>query len=330
MPASHRFSTRRAALATFAALVLAANAPALAQAPAGGAVKFILPNAAGSGVDTIVRAAQPALAKALGQPVVIDNQPGASGVIGLQALSRAAPDGHTLSFVSNNVVILPHVLKSVPFKMPEDFTPIAVVGITPLVLVVNPTKVPATNSKEFVTLLKAKPDGYNFASGGTGTILHLAAEMFVDEAGVKARHIPYKGVGQMVTDLIGGQVDFGVLGLVTAQQHVKSGALRSIGTSSGKRLAAAPDVPTFAEQGLPGYVVDGWFAVLGPKGLPTAQVKRVHDAVAAAFDAPDVKEAMAKQGNVIQIGTPEQALATFKAEGARFAALVKKAGVTPQ
>ena len=168
------------------------------------------------------------------------------------------------------------------------------------------------------------------ASAVTGTILHLAAEMFVDEAGVKARHIPYKGVGQMVTDLIGGQVDFGVLGLVTAQQHVKSGALRIIGTSSGKRLAAAPDVPTFAEQGLPSYVVDGWFAVLGPKGLPAAQVKRVHDAVAAAFDAPDVKEAMAKQGNVIQISTPEQALATFKAEGARFAALVKKAGVTPQ
>ncbi len=290
MPTSQKFKARRAALATLSALAVLASAPALAQAPAGGAVRFILPNAAGSGVDTIVRAAQPALAKAFGQPVVIDNQPGASGVIGLQALSRAAPDGHTLSFVSNNVVILPHVLKSVPFKMPEDFTPIAVVGITPLVLVVNPTKVPATNSKEFVALLKAKPDGYNFASGGTGTILHLAAEMFVDEAGVTARHIPYKGVGQMVTDLIGGgQVDFGVLGLVTAQQHVKSGALRIIGTSSGKRLAAAPDVPTFAEQGLPGYVVDGWFAVLGPKGLPTAQVKRVHDAVAAAFDAPDVK-----------------------------------------
>ena len=330
MPASHRFSTRRAALATFAALVLAANAPALAQAPAGGAVKFILPNAAGSGVDTIVRAAQPALAKALGQPVVIDNQPGASGVIGLQALSRAAPDGHTLSFVSNNVVILPHVLKSVPFKMPEDFTPIAVVGITPLVLVVNPTKVPATNSKEFVALLKAKPDGYNFASGGTGTILHLAAEMFVDEAGVKARHIPYKGVGQMVTDLLGGQVDFGVLGINVALPHMQTGALKAIGVSSAQRSPAAPNLPTFAEQGLPGYVVDGWIAVLGPKNLPAAQVKRMHDALVAAFDAPEVKEAMAKQGNVIHVSTPEQALATFRQEGARFGELVKKAGVTAQ
>ena len=330
MPASHRFSTRRAALATFAALVLAANAPALAQAPAGGAVKFILPNAAGSGVDTIVRAAQPALAKALGQPVVIDNQPGASGVIGLQALSRAAPDGHTLSFVSNNVVILPHVLKSVPFKMPEDFTPIAVVGITPLVLVVNPTKVPATNSKEFVALLKAKPDGYNFASGGTGTILHLAAEMFLDEAKVQARHIPYKGVGQMVTDLLGGQVDFGVLGINVALPHMQTGALKAIGVSSAQRSPAAPNLPTFAEQGLPGYVVDGWIAVLGPKNLPAAQVKRMHDALVAAFDAPEVKEAMAKQGNVIHVSTPEQALATFRQEGARFGELVKKAGVTAQ
>ena len=130
--------------------------------------------------------------------------------------------------------------------------------------------------------------------------------------------------------LLGGQVDFGVLGINVALPHMQTGALKAIGVSSAQRSPAAPNLPTFAEQGLPGYVVDGWFAVLGPKGLPAAQVKRVHDAVAAAFDAPDVKEAMAKQGNVIQIGTPEQALATFKAEGARFAALVKKAGVTPQ
>ena len=121
---------------------------------------MVVPFSAGGANDLMARAAAEGASKALGQPVVIDNQPGASGVIGLQALSRAAPDGHTLSFVSNNVVILPHVLKSVPFKMPEDFTPIAVVGITPLVLVVNPTKVPATNSKEFVALLKAKPDGF--------------------------------------------------------------------------------------------------------------------------------------------------------------------------
>lgn len=320
-------SSRRAALSTLAALALGAGLPLAAQAQAN-AVRLILPNAAGSGVDAIARAAQPALAKALGQPVVVDNQPGASGVIGLQALTRAAPDGHTYSIVSNNVVILPHVLKSVPFKMPDDFTPIAVIGATPLVLVANPAKVSASNSKDFIALLKAKPDGYNFASGGTGTILHLAAEMFLDEAGVKAKHIPYKGVGQMVTDLLGGQVDFGVLGINTALPHMQTGALKAIGVSSAKRSPAAPNLPTFAEQGLPGYVVDGWIAVLGPKGLPPAQVKRMHEALVAAFDAPEVKDAMAKQGNVIHVGTPEQALASFRQEGVRFGELVKKAGVT--
>ncbi len=319
--------TRRATLCTLAALALGASLPMAAQAQAN-TVKLILPNAAGSGVDAIARAAQPALAKALGQSVVVDNQPGASGVIGLQALSRAAPDGHTFSVVSNNVVILPHVLKSVPFKMPEDFTPIAVIGATPLVLVANPAKVAASHSKDFVALLKAKPDGYNFASGGTGTILHLAGEMFLDEAKVTAKHIPYKGVGQMTTDLIGGQVDFGVLGINVALPHMQGGALKGIGVSSAQRSPAAPNLPTFAEQGLPGYVVEGWIAVLGPKNLPAAQVKRMHDALVAAFDAPEVKGAMTKQGNVIHVTTPEQALTTFRQEGARFGEIVKKAGVT--
>lgn len=319
--------TRRTALRTLAALAVAGSLPMAAQAQAN-AVKLILPNAAGSGVDTIARAAQPALAKVLGQSVVVDNQPGASGVIGLQALSRAAPDGHTFSVVSNNVVILPHVLKSVPFKMPDDFTPIAVIGATPLVLVANPAKVAVGSSKDLVALLKAKPDGYNFASGGTGTILHLAGEMFLDEAKVTAKHIPYKGVGQMVTDLIGGQVDFGVLGINVALPHMQSGALKGIGLSSAQRSPAAPNLPTFAEQGLPGYLVEGWIAVLGPKNLPAVQVKRMHDALVAAFDAPEVKEAMTKQGNVIHVTTPEQALATFRQEGARFGEIVKKAGVT--
>lgn len=327
-PMTH-LGARRATLSTLVALALGASLPLGVQAQ-GNAVRLVLPNAAGSGVDAIARAAQPALAKALGQSVVVDNQPGASGVIGLQALNRAAPDGQTFSFVSNNVIILPHVLKSVPFRMPDDFTPIALIGATPLVLVANPAKVSASNSKDFVALLKERPDGYNFASGGTGTILHLAAEMFLDEARVTAKHIPYKGVGQMVTDLLGGQVDFGVLGINTALPHMQTGALKAIGVSSAQRSPAAPDLPTFAEQGLPGYVVDGWIAVLGPKGLPAAQVQRMHQALVAAFDAPDVREAMTKQGNVIRVSTPEEALASFRQEGARFGDLVKKAGVTVQ
>ena len=293
-------------------------------------VRFILPNAPGSGVDTITRAAAPALSKALGASVVVDNQAGASGVIGLQALAKNAPDGFTLSVVSNNVVIFPSVMKSLPFDMPGDFTPIAVVGNTPMVLVVNPHKLPVANSAELIAALKAKPGEYNFGSGGSGTILHLAGEMFLEEAKVEARHIPYKGVGPMVADLIGGQIDFAVVALPSVQQQIKAGALRAIGMCADKRTSAAPEIPTFIEQGLTGYSMDAWFAVIGPKGMNAANVKRVHDAVDAAFNDPAVKEAMARQGNTISISTPEQAQRMFRSELTRYAALVKKAGIEPQ
>lgn len=301
-------------------------APTATHAQSDKLTKFILPVAAGSGVDTIMRASQKSLSASLGTAVVIENQPGAGGVVGTQALVKAAPDGATLSVVSNNHVIYPSVYKSLPFDPINDITPIAVMGTTPLVLVVNP-KVAAKDSKELVALLKAKPDSLNYASSGNGTILHLAAEMFLDEAGVKAKHIPYKGVGPMVTDLIGGQVDFGVLALPSIQAHLKSGALRAIGTSSKARLTAAPDIPTFAEQGLPNYVVEGWFAVIGPKNLPAAEVKRVHSAFVAAFASAEVKESMGKQGNSISISAPEAAVSFFKNELDKYARLVKKAGV---
>ncbi len=320
--------TRRSALAALASSAVAW--PGLSFAQADRPVKFILPNATGSGVDAITRAAAPALGKALGTNVVVENQAGASGVIGLQALAKNPPDGFTLSVVSNNVVIFPSVIKNLPFDMPGDFTPIAVVGATPLVLVANPQRVPASNGREFMAVLKAKPDGFNFGSGGTGTILHLAAEMFVDEAGVKARHIPYKGVGPMVTDLLGGQIDFAVVALPSVQQHIKSGALKAVGMCGDKRNAAAPDIPTFVEQGLSRYVIDAWFGVLGPKGMSAAAVKKVHDALVAAFNDPAVKDTMAKQGNTIAISSVEQAQKAFRSEMERFAALVKKVGIEPQ
>ena len=329
MISRHNFSRRSVLAGSVAAAVAMAAWPLAARAQSG-TVRFILPNATGSGVDTITRAAQPALSKAFNASVVVDNQPGAGGVVGLQALARSAPDGNTLSIVSNNVVIFPSVLKSLPFDMPGDFTPIAVVGATPMVLVVNPSKVQATNSKEFIALLKSKPGELNFASGGNGTILHLATELFLEQAGVRAKHIPYKGVGPMVTDLIGGQVEFGTAALPSVQAHIKSGALRAIGVLTAQRTPAAPEIPTFAEQGLPNFVVDAWFAVIGPKGLSPAHVKKAHDAVVAAFDDPAVREAMTKQGNTISIGTPEQAQATFRSELAKYAALVKKAGIEPQ
>ncbi len=308
-------------------LMLSGTGPALAQGER--TVRVVLPNAVSSGVDTITRSAQSALAKALGLPVVVENQPGAGGVVGVQTLARAAPDGLTLGVVSNNVVIFPSVIKSLPFDLNTDVAPIAICGYTPVVLVVNP-KVPAKDSKEFIAFLKGKGGEANYASGGNGTILHLASAMYLDEAGVAARHIPYKGVGPMLTDLIGGQVDFATAALPSVQAHLKTGALRAIGVATAQRVAAAPEIPTFVEQGLPGYVVEAWFAVLGPKGLPAAEVKRINAAVAAAFADPGVKEAMARQGNVIQISTPEFAQKFFKDELVKYARLVKKAGVEAQ
>jgi len=321
--------SRRAVLATGAAAACAGALPLAAFAQAG-IVKIILPNATGSGVDAITRAAQPALAKALNASVVIDNQPGAGGLVGLQALARSAPDGNTLSVVSNNVVIFPSVLKSMPVDMPGDFTPIAVVGSTPMVLVVNPSKVTATNSRDFIAQLKANPGTYNFGSGGNGTILHLASEMYLDEAGAKARHIPYRGVGPMVTDLMGGQIDFAAVALPSVQGQVKAGTLRALGMFTAQRTPAAPDIPTLAEQGLPNFNVEAWFGVIGPKKLPAVQVKKIHEALVTAFADAAVKDAMAKQGNTIAISSTEQAQATFRSELARYAALVRKLGLEPQ
>jgi tripartite-type tricarboxylate transporter receptor subunit TctC len=198
-----------------------------------------------------------------------------------------------------------------------------------MVVVVHP-KVPATNAKELIALLKSRPGELNFASGGNGTILHLATETLLDQTGTKARHIPYKGVGPMVTDLIGGQVEFGSVSLPSVQAHLKSGALRAIGLFTPQRVAAAPDIPTFTEQGLPNVVLEAWFAVVGPKGLPAAEVKRVHDAVTAAFADPATQEAMARQGNQIKVGPADQAPPFFRSELAKYARLSKKIGLEAQ
>jgi tripartite-type tricarboxylate transporter receptor subunit TctC len=329
---SHRWSKRRT-LQGLAGLAVAGIAmrPSLLRAQLGEKpIRFILPVATGSGVDTITRAASAALQKALGHPIVIENQPGAGGIVGTAAMIKSPPDGFTLSVVSNNHVIYPSVYKSVPFDPVADITPIAVIGSTPIVLVVNPKNIPAKSVAELVKLMKAKPGEYNYASSGNGTILHLTMQQFLTEAGVSAKHIPYKGVGPMVTDLIGGQVDMGTLSLPSIQQHLASGSLRAIGVGSAKRLAAAPDIATMVEQGLPDYIVEGWFAVIGPAKMAPADVKRIHDGFAAAFASPDVVAAMARQGNTINVSTPEYAAQFLRSELAKYAKLVKQAGVEPQ
>jgi len=290
-------------------------------------MRVILPVSAGSGVDAIVRAATHSLSKALGQTVIVENLPGAGGITGTLALVKAPADGTTIAVVSNNHVTNPSVYKNLPFDPIADITPIAIIGSTPFVLVVNPTRLPVKDARELVTALRARPGEYNYASSGNGTIIHLGGAMFADEAGVDIKHIPYKGTGPMVTDLLGGQVDLGVVALPSVQGHLKTGALRAIGVGGKARTPAAPDIPTIAEQGLPGYDVAGWFAVIGPPKLPSSEVKRIHDAFAAAFTSPETKEAMAKQGNEINVSTPEAADKFFRDEADRYARLIKKIGL---
>jgi tripartite-type tricarboxylate transporter receptor subunit TctC len=290
------------------------------------AIRLILPVSAGSGVDAITRAAAPALGRALNAQMVIENQPGAGGITGTAAIVKAPPDGRTLGMVSNNHVIFPSVYPKLPFDPVADITPISVIGRSPFVLVVNP-KFPAKDVKELVALAKANPGGYNYASSGNGTIIHLAGEMFVRQAGIDVKHVPYRGTGPMVSDLLGGQVQMGVVALVAVHGHLKSGALRAIGATGRERAAPARDIPTLAEQGLPNYDVDGWFALVGPAGLAPAEVQRLHAAVVAAFASAEVQEAMTRQGNIINPSTPEAALRYFKSELAKYAEVVKAAGV---
>jgi len=321
---------RRAALAAFAAalaLPLAAAAQG-ANPNAGKPMRVILPVGAGSGVDGIVRAAGPALGKALGQPVIIDNLPGAGGITGTTTLVKAAPDGTTIGVLSNNHVVNPSVFRKLPFDALNDITPISVVGETPFVLVVNPGKVPAKNAKELQALLKTRPGELNYASSGNGTIIHLAGEMAVDAMQVEVKHIPYKGVGPQIADLIGGQVEMGVVAVPAVAAMIKSGQLRAIGVMGRSRVAALPDVPTFAEQGFPEVDIAGWFAVVGPARLPPAEVRRIHTAVVTAFADPEVRQAMARQDNVIHASTPEAAAQFFRSEQERYARLVRKAGIT--
>jgi tripartite-type tricarboxylate transporter receptor subunit TctC len=268
------------------------------------------------------------LGKALGTAVVVDNQPGAGGIVGTQNLIKAAPDGNTLGFVSNNHVIYPSVTKNLSFDPIADITPIALVAYTPLVLIVN-AKFPAKDLREFVDQLKKNPGKYNYASSGNGTILHLAPELFKDVTGTFSTHIPYPGFALMLQDIVSGQVDWGVAALPAALAQIRAGNVRALCIPMDKRVAAAPDIPTSAEAGFPKYQIDAWIACVGPKGLSSAQVQRVNSAIRTAFATEEVKEAMAKQGNTVGVSSPEVAAEHFKNELQRYAALVKKAGVVP-
>ena len=316
--------TRRSLLA---ATMAGAVAPAWTFAQgADRPMRLVLPVSAGSGVDGVARVLGPSLGKALARPVVVENYPGAGGITGTTMIVKAPKDGSMLGMVSNNHAVNPSVFKNIPYHAVDDITPITLIGATPFVLVAHPS-VAAKNVRELVALAKAQPGVLNYGSSGNGTILHLAAEMFVHEAQVDIKHIPYRGMGPLTADVLGGQIQMAFIAVAVAAPHVKAGALRAIGLSSTTRSPLLPDLATIAEQGLPNYALDGWVAVVGPAGLPRAEVDRAYNAVRSAVAAPEVRDALLAQGYQLQSPAPDATAAFFRSEVDRMAKLVKQSGL---
>ena len=257
---------------------------------------------------------------------MIENLPGAGGITGTAQIVRASKDGDTIGIVSNNHVVNPSLYKNIPFDSIKDIAPITIIGTTPFVLVANP-KVPARTVQELIAHAKAHPGTLNYGSSGNGTILHLGAAMFVEQAQIDVPHIPYKGMGQLMNDLLSGQVQLGVVAVAPAMAHIKAGNLRAIGITSAKRSASLPDVPTIAEQGLPQYELDGWIAAIAPAGVPKAEMDRLYQGFVQGIASPEAREALIAQGYEIQLTPPDVATRFMASEKLRMQAAVKAAQV---
>ncbi len=289
-------------------------------------LRVILPLSAGSGADGAIRATSNAISKALGQPLVIENLPGAGGITGTTQIVRAPKDGATIGVISNNHVVNPSLYKNIPFDSIKDIAPITIIGTTPFVLVANP-KLPAKNVQELIAYAKAHPGSLNYGSSGNGTILHLGAAMFVEQAQLDIPHIPYKGMGQLMNDLLSGQVQLGVVAVAPAMAHIKAGSLRAMGITSAQRSASLPDVPTIAEQGLPQFELDGWIAAIAPAGVPAAEVDRLYQGFQQGLAMPEARDALIAQGYDIKLTPPAESARFIASEKQRMQAAVKAAQV---
>ncbi|WP_187395220.1 Bug family tripartite tricarboxylate transporter substrate binding protein [Pigmentiphaga aceris] len=290
-------------------------------------VRMVVPLAAGSTVDAVARSIAPGLARATGHQFIVENLAGAGGIPGTTQLVKAAPDGLTIGMISSNHVINPGIYKHVPYDTLKDITPIVVVATVPLVLVVNP-KVPAKDVKELLAYAKANPGKLNYGSAGNGSTLHLAGELLVNQTGIDIKHVPYRGTGQLVIDLLSGEVQMGFVSISQVMSHVKAGSLRALALSTTKRSTALPDLPTLAEAGVPKYDFDAWIAVVGPAGLPKESVDNYATAIRTAMDSPEAKNVISGQGlMVLNIG-PKEATAFFQSELDKHQKLVKQSGAT--
>ena len=289
-------------------------------------VRLVVPFAAGGSTDIMGRLVAQKLSATWGQQVVVDNRAGGSTVIGTDIVAKSAPDGHTLLVTPAPFTIVPSLLKKLPYDPARDFEPITLINTTPLVVIVHPG-VPAKNIKELIALAKSKPGVLNFGSSGSGGSNHLAGELFNAMANVKITHVPYKGNGPAMTDLLGGHIDMAYNGLTSALQHIKTGKLRALGVTSLKRTAALPEMPTLDEQGLKGFQAVAWNGLTGPAGTPKGAVDRIAADVAQLMKSAEFSDFLKKEGSDPVGSTTAEYRAFLTGEIAKWKKVIERAGI---
>ena len=290
------------------------------------AIRVVVPYPPGGTPDILIRELGPKLTAALGQQIIVDNRPGAGGNIGSELVARSAPDGYTLIMGTVGTHSINQSLyKKLSFDPIKDFAPVALIATMPNVLVVN-TSFPAKSVKDLIAIAKAKPGAVLYASGGNGTSHHLGGAMFAKMVGVDMTHVPYKGAGQALPDLIGGQVNIMFDNITSSMPHIKSGRLRVLAVTTPKRSPALPDVPTMQEAGVPGYEMSGWFGLLAPVKTPPEIVARLNKAINKILQSIEMKELLAKQGAEIVISSPAEFATFVKERTDKMAKVVKDSG----
>ncbi len=320
--------TFRAACA--AAAIVVAACPVVAQNYPGKPVRMIVPFSSGGTSDIIGRVLAQKLTETLGQPVIVENRAGASGNIGAEAVAKAPGDGYTILMSPLTSLSINYTLerKLLRYDLKADLTPITIVASVPFVFLVN-ASVPAQSLKEFIAYAKAKPGHLSYGSGGAGTPQHLGAEMFKLATGVDMLHVPYKGSGQLMTDLIGGQVLTAFESAPAAVPHVKGTKLRALAVTTAQRVPMLPDVPTMAEAGLPDFELSGTSGILAPASTPRPIIDRLNNELVKILQLPDMKEKLLHQGAFATSSTPEQATQRIHSEIAMWAKVIKEANITP-
>ena len=322
-----RLTARR--LVVVSLLAIAAAPACAATSPTGfpnRPIRWIVPVPPGGGSDNSARLMQHGLSDALGQQVVIDNRPGAASVIGTDIVAKAPPDGHTWLMVTTTHSVNPSLVANLPYDTMRDLASISLAVSQSNIFVVNP-QVPVKTVKELIALAKAKPDALNFASGGNGSSPHLSGELLKLVTGIRITHIPYKGTGPALVDLLANQVQMMFAGPLSFEQFIKAGRLRPLAVASAKRNAALPDIPTMAEAGVAGVETGTWYAVLAPAKTPRPVIDQIYRAIAKVLGDPSVKQKFESQGVDVVGSTPEELTAHIRAESAKWAKVIKAGNV---